>query len=89
MSANQILAEDESQPGTTSIGFPPASAVLPDGRRICLGDIVTGSYWGHDDVRGQVIGWNPDHVVVAAADSMGPCSLELGPENILTIEEGQ
>lgn len=85
----QIVTVDESQPGTTYIGFPPAVAVLPDGRRIRLGYIVTGSYWGPNDVRGPVIGWNSDHVVIEAKDSMGVCSLELGPENILTIEELQ
>lgn len=83
MSAGQIVTVDESQPGSTYVGFPPAVAVLPDGRRIRRGDVVTGSYWREGDVRGVVIGWNPDVFVVAPADSS---SIELGPENILTIE---
>ena len=36
----QIVTVDERQPGTTYIGFPPACAVLPDGRQIRLGYIV-------------------------------------------------
>ncbi len=50
----------------------PAVGTLPDGRRIRLGDVVTVSYWGHNDVRGPVIGWDTE--------------LELGPDNILTAE---
>ncbi|MGX6604832.1 hypothetical protein ACWKSP_22290 [Micromonosporaceae bacterium Da 78-11] len=89
MSGNRIVTVDERQPGTTYIGIPPAAAVLPDGRRLRVGYTVTGSYWGHDDVRGPVIGWNPDVVVVAVSDSVGATSIELGPENILTIEENR
>ncbi len=87
MSANRIVTLDESKPNTTYIGIPPACAVLPDGRRLRVGYSVTGSYWGHDDVRGHVIGWNSDHVVVSAVDSVGVCALDLGPDNILTITE--
>jgi hypothetical protein len=82
MSTGQIVTVDERQPGTTYIGFPPACAVLPDGRRLRLGDTVTGSYRSHDDVRGVVIGWNAQEFVVV----YGNGSIELGPENILTIE---
>jgi hypothetical protein len=86
VSENRIVTRYEDQPGTTYIGQRPAVGILPDGREIRIGYRVTGSYWRDNDVEGVVIGWNPDHVVVEATDSMGGCSLELGPENILTIE---
>ncbi len=89
MSDNRIVTRYEDKPNTNYIGQRPAVGILPDGRHIRLGDIVTGSYWAQNDVRGPVIGWTPDHFVVAASDSVGACSLELGPENILTIEERQ
>ncbi len=79
----QITTVDESQPGTTYVGPSPAVAVLPDGRTLRLGYIVTGSYWAHDDVRGVVIGWDSEEFVV----DIGGTSIELGPRNILTIEE--
>ena len=81
----QIKTVDERQPGTTYIGFPPACAVLPDGREIRLGYIVTGSYWAENDVRGRVIGWGPELFVV----DIGSSSIELGPDNIITIEEAR
>lgn len=83
---NGIVTADEGRPGTRYFGNRPASAVLPDGRRLRLGYVVTGSYWGHNDVRGVVIGWTP-HVLVV--DIGGPAAIELGPENILTIEESR
>lgn len=84
MSADRIMTQYEDQPGTTYIGQRPAVAILPDGRRIRLGYRVTGSYWHENDVRGVVIGWSPERFVV---DAGGSSSIELRPQDILTIEE--
>nr|WP_221374463.1 hypothetical protein [Actinoplanes polyasparticus] len=62
------------------------STVLPDGRRIFIGDTVTGSYWAHNDVRGTVIGWTAG---VFTVDIEAASSIELRPENILTVEAAQ
>lgn len=86
MSAAGIVTESQGRPGDVYVpGFPPSVAVLPDGRRIRLGGIVTGSYTRHNDIRGRVIGWTSE-VVVVAPDGPGS-SFELGPEDILSIEE--
>lgn len=82
MSADQIVTEYEVDPNTMHIGQRPAVAVLPDGRRLRAGDVVTGSYARPDDVRGPVIGWGPELLVVGWDSG----SIELGPQDILTIE---
>ncbi len=82
MSAGLIVTRDEGQPGVEYIGFRPAVGILPDGREIRRGYWVTGSYWREDDVCGHVIGWDAETFKVAWDGG----SIELGPENILTIE---
>lgn len=41
---------------------------LPNGDTIRINDLVDGSYWskaGEFDVRGEVIGWSPNGIVIA------------------------
>ncbi|HEY6117222.1 MAG TPA: hypothetical protein VI172_14820 [Candidatus Dormibacteraeota bacterium] len=81
MSADRIVTEYEGDPGAVYITQRPAVAVLPDGRRLRLGDVVTGSYARHNDVHGPVIGWGSELLVVGWNNG----SIELGPEDVLTI----
>lgn len=81
MSADRIVTEYQDKPNTTYIGQRPAVAVLPDGRRLRVGDTVTGSYARDNDVLGPVIGWNPDELVIGWHSG----SIELRPQDILTI----
>jgi hypothetical protein len=82
VSAGQIVTEYEDRPGTVYQTQRPAVAILPDGRRIRLGDRVTGSYTRENDVYGAVIGWDAELFVI----SFGSGSIELRPQDILTIE---
>lgn len=84
MSAGRIATEYEGNPNTMYITGRPAVGVLPDGRRLRLGCIVTGSFSGASSIRGAVIGWGPDYVVINPGDSS---SIELRPQELLTIEE--
>ena len=83
VSVDSIVTEYEDRPNTVYITQRPATAVLPDGRRIRLGDVVTGLLWGRDPVCGAVIGWDSECFVINPGDA---ASLELAPQEILTIE---
>lgn len=83
VSTEQIVTQCEGEPHTVYIGQPPAVAILPDGRHIRLNYRVTGSYARHNDVHGPVIGWDKELVVIGWDQG----SIELRPQDILTIEE--
>ncbi len=79
-----IVTENAPSPNEISVsGFNSAVAVLPGGRRLRQGSLVTGTYAVHNDVRGYVLGWDAEDIQVTHGSGL----VELGPENILTIEE--